>query len=258
MTSGIYKIINNINGKFYLGGTLEVQARFNRHKNQLSKGCHHSKHLQRSWDKHGPSNFQFLIVQQFKNISEEQLKNVQQKYLDELKPWDNKIGYNMSKTSDGGDLVSYHPDRQSICQKHRDYWAEMKRSMDQIKYKQFCKQKYSFPRDKNPNWKGGISKFTCLCGKVMNNCGQSTCNTCRDRSKDKNSFFGKKHSQQTKDRIKKTKSMLPKIKPRNTCKVVIDNIVYQSQTQAARLIGCSVATIMNRINNPKFKNYKLY
>jgi group I intron endonuclease len=61
---GVYAIINTITNKIYIGSTIRnFRKRFNHHKSDLNKGVHHSRHLQRSWDKHGGQGFLFVILE---------------------------------------------------------------------------------------------------------------------------------------------------------------------------------------------------
>lgn len=77
----------------------------------------------------------------------------------------------------------------------------------------------------------------------------------RDVSGTNNPFYNKKHSEETRKRLSDKRKG---VKPCNTLKVVIDNILYNSFTDAARILNCSVATIRNRCNSDKFSNYVLY
>lgn len=59
--SGIYKIKNQVNDKFYIGSSEKIQSRFSSHKCNLRKNKHKNKHLQSSWNKHGgDAYFRFL------------------------------------------------------------------------------------------------------------------------------------------------------------------------------------------------------
>jgi group I intron endonuclease len=58
---GIYSIINKVNGKKYYGGSVDIQKRWNHHKNQLKKQKHPNIILQNSWNKYGENNFEFKI-----------------------------------------------------------------------------------------------------------------------------------------------------------------------------------------------------
>lgn len=61
--SGIYAIINKVNGKRYVGSAVNLNRRKNVHWNDLSKNSHHSEKLQRAWNKHGQKNFEFFILE---------------------------------------------------------------------------------------------------------------------------------------------------------------------------------------------------
>ena len=50
-TIGIYKIINKVNGKYYVGSSLNINKRWSVHKSALSKNKHHNDHLQNAWNK---------------------------------------------------------------------------------------------------------------------------------------------------------------------------------------------------------------
>lgn len=77
--SGIYKIINRVNGDYYVGSSNTMQKRWNNHRCQLNKGKHINRHLQRAWKKYGGENFDFVIVKQLK---EKLLTRTEQKFLD--------------------------------------------------------------------------------------------------------------------------------------------------------------------------------
>ena len=76
--SGIYKIINKINGKYYVGSSRNIKIRWNNHIKNLNKNIHHNSHLQYAWNKYGSENFVFKIVEL---CSLENLTNIEQKYL---------------------------------------------------------------------------------------------------------------------------------------------------------------------------------
>ena len=71
---------------------------------------------------------------------------------------------------------------------------------------------------------------------------------------DANPFFGKHHSEETKQKIREAnKGRLPK----NTRNVIVEGISYTSVNEAGRQIGVCTATIIHRIKspNPKYMNY---
>lgn len=101
----IYMIINVINGKFYIGSTNNYTNRFYAHKNELRKGTHHSKHLQKAWDKYGEEAFEFVVIEEFYIDNKDDKFNKEQLYLDKLQPFEDK-GYNISKRADVGGFCS--------------------------------------------------------------------------------------------------------------------------------------------------------
>lgn len=64
MARGIYKIINVMNNKFYVGSAENFTRRKRVHWWQLRRGTHGNKHLQAAWLKYGEDSFKFLIVEE--------------------------------------------------------------------------------------------------------------------------------------------------------------------------------------------------
>jgi len=64
MTSGVYQILNTVNGKCYIGSSNRIEQRWRVHRNTLISGTHHSKKLMRSVLKHGISAFKFSVVEE--------------------------------------------------------------------------------------------------------------------------------------------------------------------------------------------------
>lgn len=107
---GIYKIYNLINKKFYIGSSINVKKRWREHKRDLNKNKHHSKHLQRAWNKYGKDNFRFELLEivDDKDI----LLEREQYYLDITKSYKKSIGYNMSPTA--GSVSGYKRSKEAI------------------------------------------------------------------------------------------------------------------------------------------------
>lgn len=64
MTQVIYKIVNLVNDKFYVGSTTNKKVRFREHRKQLRGNRHHCKHLQAAWNKYGEVKFDFVVVEE--------------------------------------------------------------------------------------------------------------------------------------------------------------------------------------------------
>lgn len=92
--TGIYKIVNLVNNKFYIGSCLKSKSRKQIHFRKLNNGIHPNAHLQNSWNKYGKENFIFEIIEIIEDKSK--LIEREQFYIDNLKPEYNirKIAHN--------------------------------------------------------------------------------------------------------------------------------------------------------------------
>lgn len=112
---GIYKIRNIQNNKVYIGSSFGrkagIRGRWNQHINDLLRGDHNSIHLQNSWNKYGPENFEFSIIEIIKDEGEEykDFKNKvierEQYYINFYQSYNHDKGYNISKEASGGGLA---------------------------------------------------------------------------------------------------------------------------------------------------------
>jgi group I intron endonuclease len=118
MKSGIYKITNTVNGKFYIGSAKDIDYRWEEHKQYLNGGYHINPKLQHAWDFYGNDKFLFEIVEE--TLSEKIiLLDREQHYLDLFKPYMRDIGYNICPTANGGDNITYNPNRDVFIEKMR-------------------------------------------------------------------------------------------------------------------------------------------
>lgn len=60
--TGIYQIVNLINGKRYVGSALKLYSRKHGHFSILKTNKHHCRHLQHAYIKHGENNFKFEVI----------------------------------------------------------------------------------------------------------------------------------------------------------------------------------------------------
>lgn len=92
MKSGIYKILNKITEKFYIGSAVNFKARWTQHKSKLRLNVHPNKYLQASWNLHGSDAFEFIVMEE---CAIEEIPAKEQFWLDTLKPYHRNIGYNL-------------------------------------------------------------------------------------------------------------------------------------------------------------------
>jgi group I intron endonuclease len=235
---GIYRIINRKDGKCYYGSSANIDKRFSLHLKTLRSGTHHNAHLQRAWTKYGENAFVFEIVEY---CNADQLLVVEQAYLDS-----NVDGYNIGKKSSGGDNISAHPDRDAIVLKIREANRRRLSNMtEEEKQKQFSK-----PMQLNSNWKGGTTYSYCQCG-VRKKPKAKTCNKCRDRSGINNPFYGKTHTEETKQKLRE-RAKNRTTKPSNSKKVMADGVLYQTGHEAAKAFGITRGLVNYRCKSNKY------
>jgi group I intron endonuclease len=93
MKSGIYLIKNMINGKVYVGSTVNAKRRKYSHFTALRKNKHHNAHLQFSFNKYGEENFEYYIITYCHvNI----LLQKEDFYINYYKSMDRCFGYNIN------------------------------------------------------------------------------------------------------------------------------------------------------------------
>lgn len=80
---GIYIIENSFNKKRYIGSSNAVYGRLHKHKWALENNRHENCILQNAWNKYGKDVFECYIVE---FCSEENLKSMEQKWIDILNP----------------------------------------------------------------------------------------------------------------------------------------------------------------------------
>lgn len=94
---GIYKITNTLNGKVYVGQSINVQERFYEHKRKLRLNQHFNKYLQNAYNKHG-EYFEYELIEE---CTVADLDKREQYWIGFYRSDDKKHGYNIMS---GGQL----------------------------------------------------------------------------------------------------------------------------------------------------------
>lgn len=81
MTAGIYKIVNTVNNRIYIGSSMNLCSRKNRHFNELRKNKHINHYLQNDFNKCGEKNFVFEIIEEYDLITLNELLILEQYYI---------------------------------------------------------------------------------------------------------------------------------------------------------------------------------
>jgi group I intron endonuclease len=79
MKSGIYKILNVVNGKCYVGSAVNLSIREYEHKRQLNNKNHPNKYLQAAWNKYSGWKFEVSVLE---NCEVNKLIEREQFYID--------------------------------------------------------------------------------------------------------------------------------------------------------------------------------
>lgn len=129
--SGIYKIVNRVNGKYYVGSSNDIHERWKSHKRLLKNNKHHSWKLQREYNKN-PLDFDFVVVE---SCVKESLFVSEQSHLNfcKLNPNSN---YNVKFIAGGGCekgvvFSKEHNLKISNSNKGKKHTEETKRKMSQ-------------------------------------------------------------------------------------------------------------------------------
>lgn len=253
----VYEIVNTTTGKRYIGSTKDSSQRKIRHFKDLNNGKHHCIYLQRAWNKQQGQGFIFNIIQEFDNI--ESCRAYEQSLLDNSY---DKL-YNTSKKATGGDLISYHPNRDTIVKnmsignirRYSELGVEGRKilygksgklnGMYGKRHTEVAKKAMSEKHKLNPS-KGFLGHTHTEEFKARLSELAST------RTGDKNPFYGKKHTKEAKILIGEAhKGVLPS----NARKVSAEGITYNSLASCARALHKTSGTIHNRIKSKNFPTY---
>ena len=99
IVAGVFQIKNTVNGKIFLGSSLNLHGPLNAHRFMLTIGSHTNKALQKEWDEFGSDKFVFEILETVKvredpnfDIKDE-LMLLEQIWIEKLQPFGER-GYN--------------------------------------------------------------------------------------------------------------------------------------------------------------------
>ena len=93
MISGIYALLNIVNGKYYIGSAVDFKDRWRLHVFALANGKHHNRHLQKAWNRYTANSFMFVVLQ----YSDSWLEQLEQNWIDKLDATNINLGYNICK-----------------------------------------------------------------------------------------------------------------------------------------------------------------
>lgn len=276
---GIYKILNKINGKFYLGSAKNVRERLVRHLCDLRNNRHHSITFQRAWNKYSDLAFFIEIIEE---CEEALLKIREQYYLDSLKPYLSNIGYNIGRQACGGDNLSSNMRKEEIIKKIsktiKDNLAKLTLEEKRKIWGKPGKLNHNFGKRWNLEQRNlarerqkGVKFSTETLAKISKSVIKHWTPELRlEKSKkvsgDNNPFSGKTHSLKTKKHLSEkqrqrfanfSKEDFKKIGEKYRKPVIADNLHFESVKAAAEHFKVTSTAIYNRIKANKAGYYYL-
>lgn len=96
MNSGVYKILNLVNGKIYIGSSVNIIKRRGDHFRDLRIGKHCNAHLQKAYKKYGEDNFLFSVIEV---CNPDECITREQHYIDFYNASNVDFGYNICPNS---------------------------------------------------------------------------------------------------------------------------------------------------------------
>ena len=83
MQAGVYEIRSVVDGRRYVGSSVNMARRWKEHRLRLDSGKHGNLHLQRAWKKYGSEKFEFSVLV---GCHADSVLLYEQMYLDALSP----------------------------------------------------------------------------------------------------------------------------------------------------------------------------
>lgn len=187
---GVYKIVNKLNNKVYIGSSINILERWIAHKYKLKLGEHNNQYLQRTYNKYGIDNLQFSIIER---CAEDNLTIREQYWIDYYGGLGSSILYNMKEPE--GDHKVLPEVTEKIKQKllgkspSKETIQKILKSREGYKHSEETKRKIGEGNKGKKRTQETKQKLSESKKGKMKGC--------------ENPFFGKHHSEETKQKLKR-------------------------------------------------------
>lgn len=248
MTCGIYKIKNMINGKVYVGQSVDIEQRWRQHTQYCNNDNRNSSHLYKSMKKYGIDNFEFSIICE---VPESSLDQYEISYIKYYETTNSNKGYNKTHGGANGRLSEETKKKISAANKGKKRTEEEKQKMSNI-------QKNRSPEIAK---RAGLK----LRGRQSPNKGVPHTEEAKQKIKIARSKQiiteehkqnmskaqkGRKHSEETKKKIgcsNKGKVVSNETKLKMSNQYIYNDIIYNGMRELANYLGITVSSLEHKI-----------
>lgn len=258
----VYILKSESTGMCYVGSTVNLTRRLIRHFSNLNTKTHHNVKFQELWDTRGDFDLHLTIECPTVEQAQQLELRLIQRFLAE------GVCLNIGLGTNGGDNLTLNPNRQEILLRkasaQRRMYAKLSKEEKSILWGRPGSDNPMFGKRHSEETREKISQHLKSLGMTPWNKGlpilehvrAAVSESAKKRVGELNHFYGKSHSEETKEKIREAK--LGKTTGQGF-KVLIDGVVYDSYYSASATLDIPIVTIRWRClsENPKFKNYQL-
>ena len=140
--SGVYRITNTVTGDFYIGSSKNVKQRWRSHKWPSKWNECPNKQLYKDMMKYGLDKFVFEVLEEVEEVEPEHLKEMEQHYIELLKPTYNNYRANGFDIERRKKSKKEYDKEYRKTDKRKKYNKEYEKTDKRKKYKKEYNKKY--------------------------------------------------------------------------------------------------------------------
>ena len=251
MTIAAYVLFEPNTNSFYFGSSGNVDKRIAQHFSDLRAGRHHCSPLQNLWDKYGaltPITYPCETREEAYE-SEAALIRANQDMANLL-----NVGLHVK----GGDNLTRNPRRDEIIKQRTETqlrnYEDMGVAVRREKWGRSGRDNPMFDRTHSEEARKRIAEAhstpeaakRLASYKTTDKYRQAMSDAASRRVGEKNTFFGKTHSEESKEKIRRAKLGS---RPSNAQRVCVNGIEYNSVREACEKVGISYPTMIKRLKS---------